>query len=77
MKLQFQFIEHAVCFSIYPHKDLGRTGIGFAMLSLAAGLKWSALTKWPLREISIRNNEKYINIRSKFVTNGKKIMYDA
>ena len=43
-------------------------------LSLGEGLKKSALTIRPQRYISNRNNKKYINRCSNFVTTGKKVM---
>ena len=71
---KFQFIEYICALGINAQNDQGCTGIEPALQFSAAGLKQSEITIRSRRRICIRNNNKHINKRFNFVTNGKKIM---
>ena len=55
------------------HNYQGCTGIEPVLLSSAEGLKQSAVTTWPWRHLSNRNNGKYIDRRSDGVTTSQEI----
>ena len=59
---------------INAQNDPGCTGTEPALLSSAVMLKQNALTVRTRRHISIRNNAKYTDVQSNFVTTGKKTM---
>ena len=66
-----KFNEHTI---IFVSNDQGCAGVESTVLFSAVGLRQSALYIRLRRYTSPRNNWKYIDRRSNFVTTGKKIM---